>query len=104
MSKKASESGFVQQLRHRIDCVRTATGQGYGEKHSLRHVVGASIRQIAYLKPTIDAITAGHFGDWKKDKILVEMHGEYHALVKLCQEAQKVIDDDSIKGVDIRKC
>lgn len=98
------EGDYVLQLRHRIQCVRTATGQGYGHKPSLEHFTGASTAQIAYLKPVVDAIEAGHFGkEWKKDQVLAEMHEEYHALVELCQEAKKIIDDKSIEGVDIRK-
>jgi len=99
MSKNLAMT-MPEELRYRIDSVRNGTNEGYGDKSSLRSFTGFARHRIKELTPFMKAT--------EKDKSLIaddigkQLVEEYESLVELCEEAQVVLDDNSILGFDIR--
>lgn len=88
----------IEEFKHRIKSVREGKNQGYGDKQSLRYFTESALRRIKDLEPVANAAKKSLVND----EVAKELIEEYESLITLCDEAQSVLDDVSIPGVDVR--
>lgn len=84
-----------------MDSVRKGINEGWGEKHSLRNHLGACCGRMIDLKEAV-AYMKAHPKDFQ-DNISNDMIREFDDLERLIPEAQAIVDNVDIPGVDLRR-
>lgn len=91
---------ITEELRMRIKHVEAATGEGYGEKHSLRNLLGFAGRLLDDRAAAVLEIERNLSPEEiKAEPSYSEILNEYHDLASAVGEGWAVVDNPDISGV-----